>query len=97
MGTGSHLHAILKSWGFDYTPSCSCKTTVADMDNNTPQWSRDNIRLITGKMRSELKNRGWIGKIAAQLPGILMPVRWMIMEAARRAEADLQETGSGSK
>jgi hypothetical protein len=89
MGTGSHLHAIFRTWFHqDFSPSCSCRETVKDMDSNPPSWSLEHIEEIAGKIRTELQQRGWLGKLANKLP-VGRPVKGLIRLAVKLAEADI--------
>jgi len=87
--TGDKLHALVKKLtGQDYRPGCKCRAIAQEMNNHPPQWSRDNWKKIAGKMKAEIRERGWWGKILAEVPGIRRPLKWMIFEAARQAEED---------
>ena len=92
-GAGTHLHRLIKKFtGQDYSPSCSCRETVADMDKNPPQWSLDNIDKILRKLRVEASQRGW-WKYLVQIPGASKPIRWLVKEAVRRAKEDEAKNG----
>jgi hypothetical protein len=87
--TGDHLHAIFREWFHqDYSPGCSCRETVRDMNAHPPEWSVENMRSITKKIRDEINKRKWWGKLVANIPGIKYPVRWIVLEAVRRASRD---------
>ena len=89
--TGNKLHALVKKLtGQDYRPGCKCRDMAQEMNNHLPQWSRDNWKKIAGKMRDEIRERKWWGRLVAGCPGISRPLRWMIFEAARQAEEDTQ-------
>ena len=87
--TGDHLHRIFKE-GFhqDFTPSCSCRKTMEDMNNHPPEWSAANREMIVGKIKAEMKNRGWWGKLAFHIPGISKPLEYIVSMAIARAKAD---------
>ena len=87
--TGDHLHAIFRD-GFhqDFTPSCSCRKTMEDMNANPPEWSEANRPMIVAKIKAEMKNRGWWGKILFHVPGVAKPLNYIVKEAIRRAKKD---------
>ena len=89
--TGDHLHAIFRD-GFkqDFTPSCSCRATMKQMNDNPPEWSeaKPNRKMIVAKIKAEMKNRGWWGKILFHVPGVSKPLNWIVLEAVRRARKD---------
>jgi hypothetical protein len=88
-GAGTHLHAIFKEWFHqDYRPGCGCREIVQHMDKKGPVWCRDHVKMIAGKIRAEIKNRGWWGRVAVLIPGVRRPIKWIVLEAIRRAEAD---------
>lgn len=94
MGTGSHLHAIIKSWtGQDYTPQCRCKQLVKEMDSHPPEWSEQNFNRILRQMRSEAGRRSWWAKIALAVPGVQAPIKLMIRTAIQRSKDDLAGSG----
>ena len=89
MGAGSHLHQIIVTWfKQNFSPTCTCRETVEAMDKNVPQWSIDHMDEIVAKIRVELQNLGWFGKLADKLP-VRRPLRKLIRMAVERAEADL--------
>ena len=94
-GTGSHLHSLIKRYtGEDYTPGCGCRAVVRQMDENPPQWSLDNMPMILKKLRMEARARKWWAKFALALPFSSKPLRWMIREAARLAQEELDNVST---
>lgn len=92
MGTGTHLHNLILAWiGRDYSPGCSCRDTVKAMDANPPQWSRDNLRMIVDKIKAEATKQSWMyRRILRHIPGCNAPIKWLVKEAIRLAEQDLE-------
>lgn len=89
-GAGAHLHAVVKQYtGQDYKPGCGCRELAGKMDAHPPQWSLDNLKMIVGKLRGEARRRNWWLNIAMLLPGTKRPIVWMVKEAVRRAQEDL--------
>jgi hypothetical protein len=89
-GAGEHLHRqILRYTGMDYKPGCGCRALALEMDKHDPDWSLENISMILNKLRGEAKGRGWFMRAIAALPGIRLPLRWMIVRAVESAKKDL--------
>ena len=87
--TGDQLHALIKHLtGQDFTPTCSCRAMVEKMNAHPPEWTLENIKMIANSIRTEVRNRSWWGKAVAALPGIGAPVKYLIRESVRRAQAE---------
>lgn len=90
-GAGTHFHRLVKQYtAQDFTPHCECRAWVARMDQHPPAWTLTQVEPILQAMRREAARRSWWLRLAAHLPGVRMPLRWMLHEAVRRAERDLQ-------
>ncbi len=86
--TGTHLKRLVRRFtGQGFKPGCSCRATIAQMNANTPSWSRQNYKMIRNMMRTEASRRGWMTGLLAKVGGA--PIRSMIYEAVRLAELDL--------
>jgi hypothetical protein len=93
MKTGEHLHAMVKQiLRIDFWAGCGCKELAEEMDSHEPAWTLQpaNFKRIVNKMRTTAKRAPkWKLRILARLPGARFPIRAMVREAVRRAEADL--------
>ncbi len=58
--TGDQLHELLYDrFGVDMTLTCACKAWIIKMNEGGPEWCRENVQKIVGKMLSEAKQRNW--------------------------------------
>jgi len=92
-GPGTELSKLLKRFGIEPTPTCSCRAKAAEMD----AWGCDEcskperIQEVVGVMREEAKARG--------LPFLDLPARLLVKRAihnARKAEAARAREAEGS-
>lgn len=95
MKTGEHLHELVKTWlRLDFWEGCGCKELAAEMDRHPPEWSLKprNFTRIVSKMRATVRKAPkWRVRIMARIPGVKFPIRAMVREAVRRAQADLDD------
>lgn len=89
-GPGTHLGNLIKTWLRVRNSGCgNCQALLAEMDANGPEWVRANLRTIMPRIRANArKNRDWKARILARIPGARWPIRALVLEACRRAEAD---------
>lgn len=60
-GPGTELKKLLKKFGIEATPTCSCNSKAKLMDQkeaNDPGWCEKNIDTIVGWLREEANKRG---------------------------------------
>lgn len=59
-GPGAHLSAMLKRFGIEHEPGCSCKSTAAKMDAMGASWCESDVGMaeILSAMRNEAGRRG---------------------------------------
>jgi hypothetical protein len=90
-GPGTHLHCILKRrFHQNFLRGCGCEKLVKEMDEAGPTGCREpaTLKRIVKHMRKEAQKRGFFLKVAASLPGAGWPMRQLVLEAIRQAEAD---------
>lgn len=58
-GVGSIITATLRSWGIKET-DCTCRNLSKKMDENGPQWCRDNLEMLTSSMIENAKKHKWM-------------------------------------
>lgn len=60
-GPGTELKKLLKKFGIEATPTCSCNSKAALMDKkeaSDPGWCEKNLNTIVGWLKEEANKRG---------------------------------------
>jgi hypothetical protein len=93
-GTGWHLHKlVVMRLHIDFWEGCGCKELAAEMDRHPPAWSLKprNFTRIVNKMRAAAKRApNWKVRLISRMPGVTFPIRSLVREAVRLAQADLE-------
>ena len=89
-GVGTHTSKIIAKWLRIKTVGCGgCKALLEKLDREGPAWCRQHLRHIVPQIRANArKNEHFRARILARIPGASRPIRALVMEAIRRAEAD---------
>ena len=89
-GVGTHISKLIARWLRIKTGGCGgCKELLEKLDAHTPAWCRKHLRHIVPQIRANArKNEHFRARILARIPGASRPIRALVMEAIRRAEAD---------
>lgn len=89
-GVGTHISKLIAKWLRIKTAGCGgCKELLEQMDREGPAWCRANMRRIVPQIRANArKNENFKARILARIPGASRPIRALVLEAIRRAEAD---------
>lgn len=82
LGAGQHLKRRLGAVGIVASPNCACNAMALKMDTGGPAWCREHVAEIVAVMKAEAAQR--------RLPFIESGARWIIRQAIRDAERDLQ-------
>jgi len=86
-GPGTELERLLKMFGIEASPGCSCHARAALMDHRGPEWCEQNIETIIGWLEEEAKRR--------RLPFIRPGARILIHRAIKAARKKAKE-GKGA-
>ena len=89
-GVGTHISKLIAKWLRIKTGGCGgCKELLEKLDSHTPAWCRKHLRHIVPQIRANArKNEHFRARILARIPGASRPIRALVLEAIRRAEAD---------
>ena len=90
-GVGTHLKHLIHKWLRLPSTGCgSCQALLENLDSHTPAWCRKHLRHIVPQIRANArKSEHFRARILARIPGASRPIRALVMEAIRRAEADI--------
>ena len=90
-GVGTHTSKLIARWLRIKTGGCGgCKELLEKLDREGPAWCRKHLRHIVPQIRANArKNEHFRARILARIPGANRPIRALVMEAIRRAEADI--------
>jgi hypothetical protein len=77
-GVGTELKKLLARVGIRATPGCKCNARARVMDQNGPEWCRQNIEVICAWLNEEATAR--------RLPFSQMLAKAMVSAAISRAE-----------
>jgi len=83
-GVGTQLKTILGWFFIRPKAGCQCNDRAKVMDENGPQWCRDNLETIVGWLREEAENR--------RLPFIEFAARQAVLQAINWADAQRPTT-----
>jgi len=83
-GAGTKLKTILGWFFIRAKGGCKCNDRAKVMDENGPQWCRDNLETIVGWLREEAENR--------RLPFIEFAARQAVLQAIKWADAQSPTT-----
>jgi hypothetical protein len=83
-GAGTKLKTILGWFFIRPKEGCKCNDRATIMDENGPQWCRDNLETIVGWLREEAENRS--------LPFIEFVARQAVLQAINWADAQSPTT-----
>jgi hypothetical protein len=91
-GVGTHISKLIAKWLRIKTGGCGgCKELLEKLNREGPAWCRTHLRHIVPQIRANArKNEHFRARILARIPGASRPIRALVMEAIRRAEADLK-------
>lgn len=88
-GPGTELKNILSAFGIKESGGCGCMTYAAGMNRGGPQWCRDNIDSIAGRMESEARQRGW------KLPAMRFGARQLVRLAIWKSSSEIRKSALG--
>jgi hypothetical protein len=83
IGPGTELKKVLKMFGIEATPNCSCNRYAAMMNINGCEWCNNNIETILDWLKSEADRR--------KLPFIRAGARLVVKRAIKNAEKILRQ------
>jgi hypothetical protein len=78
MGPGAELKRLLGRIGIKPTDACLCDQRAMLMDEEGPEWCRQNVDVIVEWMAEEAKNRG--------LPMVRTVAKLIVLRAIRNAK-----------
>jgi len=84
IGPGTELKKVLKLFGIESTPNCSCNRYAAMMNMNGCEWCRSNMETILDWLQSEADKR--------RLPFIRAGARLIVKRAIKNAEKTLKQS-----
>jgi hypothetical protein len=84
IGPGTELKKVLKLFGIEATPNCSCNRYAATMNINGCEWCKDNIETILDWLKGEADRR--------KLPFIRTGARLIVKRAIKNAEKALKQS-----
>jgi len=84
IGAGTELKKVLKLFGIESTPDCSCNRYAAMMNMNGCEWCKSNIEIILDWLKGEADKR--------RLPFIRAGARLIVKRAIKNAEKALKQS-----
>jgi hypothetical protein len=66
-GPGTHLHRMLRRFGYDVTPSCGCEDLIRKMDAGGTAWTLANLPAITAHLKAAASSRGRLSGLLARV------------------------------
>jgi hypothetical protein len=66
-GPGTHLHRMLRRFGYDVTPSCGCEDLIRKMDAGGTAWTLANLPAITAHLKAAAASRGRLSGLLARV------------------------------
>jgi len=87
IGPGTELRRLLHSLGIHEKTGCQCNKRAKMMDENGPQWCRENMETILDWLRQEARKRNipWV-------LGMDRLAKYAVMKAIHNAERKMKET-----
>lgn len=103
LGPGGELKRLLSRLGFEATETCSCNKYAKQMDENGPEWCRDNVETIVGWLRKEWTKKGdsgFAGVAKSWFRGMLFSetiARRLVLSSIKKSENKSYEQAAASQ